>query len=921
LKAIERQPIHHPDIFLTSCRETLGIKSRMKQLHFFIAVCFLVSAAHPLRAQNSTSVSGFITDPSGASVTGAKVTALNTGTNLTRIVPTDSAGYYAFENIPIGSYKITAESAGFDTATATLSVNTAQKARQDFQLRIGATQEKVEVSSLAPELSPNDASLGNVVDRHTVENTPLYLRNWDDLLRLIPGVQSNRYTDQSGATSAGRTGNFNVHGIHSLQNNFILDGIDNNTFSENVQELSTQASRPSVDNLEEFKVVTAPYSSEYGRSPGAAVVVSTKSGTNQLHLLGYEYLRNSYFDANDFFSNRNGLAKPQNNQNQFGANIGGPILRNKLFGFFNYEGTRIHRGVSRTATVPLPNERIGDFSPAAQATYGVKYPTIVDPATRVPFPSNQIPTALLDPVALRLLALFPQPNIPGKQTNNFIRNAGLVDNNDSYAGRIDWNPSEKDSVFGRYTYSNRYRFIPGNFGGIADGTSTSAWGRQNLFAHSAVVGWTHIFTPTLINEFRVGYVRNASYAEQDPFGLNHTADYIPGVPVNPAVDGGVSQTTFSNFGFIGSPDFLPKSQVPQQFQFVDTISLTHGNHSFKFGVDVRTPMRNIFQDEPGTRGSLSFSGQFTGLSYADALVGYVQGAQLTNVFFVDQRLFMASAFVQDDWKVTPKLTFNLGLRYDFGSPAYEGRNRMANFDPSANNGSGGLVFAKDGSLDDRALVNVNTRNFAPRFGFAYSADSKTVIRGGYGIFYSLFERYGSENQLALNYPNLLNVVVAASNNTTPVFLLRNGFPSSYLDPNQVSVSQVRVRAVNPDDPTPYVQQWSFGVQREIGFGFVAEADYVGTKSTHLDVLSDFNQHFQGTPAPYPNFGYTEYTSPLGTGTYHGLETSLTKRFSNGFSARVNYTWSRALDNAPDELNSNSGAPPNGRNFTAWAWVS
>jgi hypothetical protein len=188
-------------------------------------------------------VSGFITDPSGASVTGAKVTALNAGTNLTRIVQTDSAGYYAFENIPIGTYKITAESAGFDTATATLSVNTAQKARQDFQLRIGATQEKVEVSSPAPELSPNDASLGNVVARHTVENTPLYLRNWDDLLRLIPGVQSNRYTDQSGATSAGRTGNFNVHGIHSLQNNFILDGIDNNTFSENVQELSTQASR------------------------------------------------------------------------------------------------------------------------------------------------------------------------------------------------------------------------------------------------------------------------------------------------------------------------------------------------------------------------------------------------------------------------------------------------------------------------------------------------------------------------------------------------------------------------------------------------------------------------------------------------------------------------------------------------------
>jgi outer membrane receptor protein involved in Fe transport len=332
--------------------------------------------------------------------------------------------------------------------------------------------------------------------------------------------------------------------------------------------------------------------------------------------------------------------------------------------------------------------------------------------------------ALLDPVALKLLALFPLPNIPGKQTNNFIRNAGLVDNNDTYGGRLDWNPRENDSVFGRYSYSNRFRFIPGNFGGIADGTSTSAWGRQNLSAHSAVVGWNHILTPTLMNELRVGYVRNASYAVQDPFGLNHTADYIPGVPLNPAVDGGVSQTSFSNFGFIGSPDFLPKFQVPQQLQYVDTVSLTRGNHSLKFGVDARYPMRNIFQDEPGTRGSLSFNGQFTGLSYADALVGYVQGAQLTNVFFVDQRLFMASAFTQDDWKVTPRLTFNLGLRYDFGSPGYEGRNRMGNFDPTANSGAGGLVFAKSGSLEDRALVKVNGHNLAPRFGFAYSADSK-----------------------------------------------------------------------------------------------------------------------------------------------------------------------------------------------------
>ena len=343
-------------------------------------------------------------------------------------------------------------------------------------------------------------------------------------------------------------------------------------------------------------------------------------------------------------------------------------------------------------------------------------------------------------------------------------------------------------------------------------------GVVRICLHTApCMGWNHIFTPTVMNELRVGYVRNASYAVQDPFGLNHTADYIPGVPVNPAVDGGVSQTSFSNFGFIGSPDFLPKFQVPQQFQYVDTVSLTHGNHSFKFGVDARYPMRNIFQDEPGTRGSLSFNGQFTGLSYADALIGYVQGAQLTNVFFVDQRLFMASAFTQDDWKVTPRLTFNLGLRYDFGSPGYEGRNRMANFDPTANSGAGGLVFAKSGSLEDRALVKVNGHNLAPRFGFAYSARLEDRhSRRLRSFFIASLNVTVAKIKLAPNYPNLLNVVVAASSKSTPVFILRNGFPSSYLDASKVSVSQVRVRAVDPYDPTPYVQQWSIGFQRELG---------------------------------------------------------------------------------------------------------
>lgn len=786
-----------------------------------------------------------------------------------------------------------------------------------------------------------------MVDNTTIEQTPLYLRNWDDLLRSVAGVQISRFTQQSGATSAGRVGDFNVHGVHSLQNNFLLDGIDNNTFSENVQELSTESSHPSVDVIQEFNVITNPYSAEYGRSPGAAVSVTTKSGSNQIHGLAYEYLRNQYFDANDFFSDRAKQKKPENNQNQFGGNFGGPIIKDHLFGFFNYEGTRIKQGVSRISTVPLANERIGDFSTTAAAADGLKaYPIIYDPTTGQPFPNNQIPAQRIDTTMSQLIALFPTANLVGKtpNLNDFIRNPLLQDNNDSYNGRVDWTPSSSNTIFGRYAYSTRFRFIPGFLGGIADGTSTSAWGRQDLKSHSLVLGWTHILSPTMVNEFRLGYVRNFSFAEQDPFGKNAANQFVPGIPNDPNTAGGVPLTQFSNFGFLGSPDFLPKRQIPQQYQWTDTLSMTRGKHSLKFGVNLWAPMRNIFQDEPGTRGDLGFTGIFTqcphaagattctgsttpvsgtGLSYADGLLGLVQSTQLTNVFFVDQRLWMVGGFVQDDWKLTPKLTLNLGLRYDFATPALEGQNRMANFDPNGNGGQGALVFATGGSVQDRALVQPNTNNFAPRIGVAYALGNKTVIRGGYGIYYSLFERFGSEDQLALNPPFLINKTL--SSNTTPVLKPSVGFPANFLDPNSINFNQLQafhIRALNPNDPAPRVQQWSFGVQHELGADWVAELNYVGTHSDNLYVLSDFNQPLIVNNAstgvvPFKNFGYIEYANTLGHGNYHGLEATLSRRFSAGLSLRAAYTYSRSLDNTPQELESNSGAPPNGRNYGAW----
>ena len=891
---------------------------------------------------NTASLAGLVKDPSDAVVTEASVKARNSATGVERSALTSSSGYYVFSNLPVGSYEVSVEKPGFEKAVTTVTLDAAEKGRQDFALTVGAVATVTNVEAAAPLLSPDDASLSSTVDNKYVTEYPLLLRSWDDLVNLVAGVQGQRYTDQGGSTSNGRTGGFNVHGVRSLQNNFILDGIDNNSISENVQELTTQVIRPSVDTIQEFKIITNPYSAEYGRNPGAAISVVTKGGTNEVHGLAYEYLRNRVFDANDFFSNRQGLAKPENVQNQFGGNLGGPIRKNKLFSFFDFEGTTIRKGQLRSTTVPTPYERAGDFSAAAGAAERINYPTLYDRPGGAPFPNNQIPAARIDPLATKIVNLFPAQTVAGAALNNFFRNANLMDDGWRYSGRIDWQPDERDSVFTRITFTNRNRFIPGNFGGIPDGTASSAQGRQQLTAYQVPVGWTRTIGPRLVNDLRIGFARDNSQAEQDPFGLNHTADYVPGVPENPAFDGGVPMITFANLNtFIGSPNFLPKHQATQQYQFTDTLSWTLGRHQLKFGGDVRAPLRNLFQDIPATRGALNFDRIFTcqrlannqcaantGYSYADFLIGSVQGAQLSNLFQVDQRFHMLSGFAQDDFKATRRLTVNLGLRYEFDTPVWDAKNRLANFDPA---GAGSLIYAGSGSIYQRALVNPNEHNLAPRLGVSYQAAPQTVIRAGYGIFYTPFERIGSEDQLALNPPGLINNNLSlTSTAAAPLFQLSSGFPANFLDPSQLSLQRVRIRGANPNAPNSYVQQWSLGVQRELPAGLFVEADYVGTKSTHLNTLRDLNQplnngvnvlsNAQGQPIlPYPAFGQIEYRDPLGSAVYHGLDFTLERRFRGGLGFRTAYTWSKSIDNTAEHLSAygSNSFGQNGYNFHTW----
>ncbi len=876
------------------------------------ALCLLLIVAASASAQvDRATLTGIVRDPTDAVIANAQVKLTNLATNAVATVTTTADGTYLVVNLAPGEYLVQVEAPGFQRFEQTVSVAIGSRARLDLSLAVGSIGETVTVEGVTPLLSTENAIVGTVVARNEVDKLPLAIRNWDDLLALVPGVQSDRYTEQAGGTSSGRTGGVSVHGNRSLQNNFLLDGVANNSFSTNVQELTTQISRPSVDAIDEFKVITSPYAAEYGWSPGAAIIVNTRSGTNNLRGTAYDFFRNDSLDANNFFAKRANQQKPTNNQNQFGGNLGGPLVRNRAFFFGDFEATRIKQGVLRTGRVMTENERNGIFTGGA---------AVRDPLTGLAFDGNIIPRDRIDPVAAAIVAMLPTPNAPGN--NNFIRQPNVEDESERYLLRFDF-PMGNDNFFARFIRSDRFRYVPGWIGGVLDGTTTSAWGRNYLTSDAVVAGWTKVMGSALVNEARFSYARGVNDGTQDPFGQDGNAEIgLRGVPNDPRIIGGITRMDISGHIAVGSPDFMPKFQHTEQFQYLNTLTWLRGRHQVKVGADVMWPMRNEYFDVAPTRGQLSFNGSFTGNAFADFLLGYAQRARLTNVFVVNQRLWSTSFYVQDDWKTTDNLTVNLGIRYDFMTPPHEANNQMANFDPNANGGAGGLVYATDGSLEERSLVKPDKNNFAPRVGAVYKLGDRTIVRGGYGVFYNQFERIGSEDQLALNPPGLRNIdISSASGATTPVLRLRDGFPADFLD--RLVIANLMLRAADPNAPRTMVQQFGGGVERQLGAAFVLSADLIGSVTRNLAVLRNLNQPLPGTrdangPRPFPTFGTNvQWREMTGEGNYKGLDLSFEKRFGRGYSYRASYTLSESRDQAPEHLNAASGRPQNGRDLESW----
>jgi hypothetical protein len=852
-----------------------------------ILTVFLTLSFAAFGQDTTATIAGQVQDATGAGIAGAKITAKNVQTGLERSITTGDGANYTISLLPIGTYEVTAEKTGFKKMVETgITLQVDQHARVDFKLQVGAASDSVQVSAEVSLTQTDSSSLGSVIDNTKVVELPLNGRQFYSLALLVPGVSP----PAQGSILSFR-GGFNVAGASELNNNFTLNGLDNNN-----QLLSAPAFRPSVDAIQEFKILTGVFPAEYGRNSGSQVIVTTKSGTNGFHGSAFEFLRNQVVDAENFFTPSN-AAKPSFKQNQFGGTLGGPILRNKTFFFASYEGTRSTQQITALTNVPTQAMIGGDFSSTGK--------TVNDPTTGKPFPNNAIPASRFNPAGQYLAKLYPVPTVGtpnGTQpTNNYTFNEPQVDALNLGSIRVDHQFSEKDTVSVTYNDFEDNQLTQNN---TVCGSRVIPGFDCTVLLLARVGGFTetHIFAPTLINQFRFAYSEFQNPRMTNDQNLNFLQLFnITGTRFDGPTRSGVPSVSVTGFAGIGEPTNFPQRRTDNTFQFADDVTFTHGNHAFKFGTDLHRFQSNGTVVGNG-RGSYTFSANAsaptTGYAFADLLLGIPTStarSPLSPQFY--DRTGIYAWYAQDDWKISSHLTLNLGLRYEFNIPTYEKYNTLSNFNPS----TGNLDIAGQGGVRPN-LWNPNYSDFEPRFGFAYTPfnNSKTVIRGGIGIFY---------NAPALNAVNsgpqqsnapFVSAQTFTSSLALPITLL-NPYPAANAGAGSLTLS-----AFDRHQPDARIQQWSFNVQREITRSMVLEVNYQGSAGTHLPLYYNINQPppGPGTVAakqalrPYPNYGNINFLDPVGNSNFSGLLTKLQQRYSNGLSFLMSYTYGKSIDNTP-----------------------
>ena len=859
------------------------------------AVVLLTASISLLSAQSQARLTGTVTDNSGAVIPGAPITLSNVDTGVAQNAESNETGNFIFTYVDPGSYDLTVEYEGFKTYTQSgITIETGATRTVEVSMEVGDVTEVVTVEADVPLLESSTSSVGQFIERTTVANMPVQSRRSASLVRLMGNIS---YRSEDGGEQVPK---FSMAGGRSQNQMWTLDGSVVQNMSIGTQQL---ALNPPAESLQEFKAEASNYAAEYGRAGGGFIVMTTRSGTNEFHGAGYHFFRNDKMDARSFFARE----KAPLRYNIFGASIGGPVVKNKTFFFFNYEGSERRDGVTYSGDdVPHAIERGGDFS--NRANFELK-----DPLGGT-FANNTIPQARMDPLGRQIANLYPDPNVSrslaSAPANNFVNNASNALSQDYYTAKVDHVLGDNDRFNSRFVWSQAPQVIPGVF--PEDFYDPRAGTRDNRHWNTTT-NWIHNFSPTIINEFRFNW--------GDRLHINRSAARFSGKNGEFGIPG-VNPESFARIGVNGLTSLVPGNQERIQnpirtIEIVNNQTIVKGEHTVKWGFNWRYA-RNIDDQNNQTGGAFNFGNRATGAGIAELLLGHVNTASINDSDLLDRRTDYYGVFVQDDWRATSNLTLNFGLRWEVDTPLWGKNDRINSFDLDDINPVSGLpgvvTFQGLGGLS-KYSHDVYTNSFGPRFGFAYQAGGGLVVRGGYGINYYGAYAGAVPNAFASGFSEQGNFS-SVDGGLTQAFAFSSGLPSTSraeLGPGFGAVEFGQGPILSPQflgqgQRNAMAQQWNLGVQKQLAGDFLVEVTYIANMGHRLSggASQNLNQiplvngqgpaRQQQTLRPFPHFGNINQRTPdWGNSSYHSGNFKIEKRYSNGFNMLVNYTWAKYLD--------------------------
>ena len=856
-----------------------------------VMLCALVWCGAGVAQFQFGSVLGLVKDPSQAPVPGAAVEIRSKSTNVARQATTSAAGEYNFVSLPPDQYTITVRHPGFRDTSRSLVLSVDQRFQADIVLEVGGVNEEVTVKAEAPLLESASSELGNIRTEKQVVDLPLNTRNFTQLVALAPGVSNRGSSSNSilqGYTSGRGVNGAVINGAPPEGTVYMFDG---------VQSVDNDAGVliffPPVDAIQEFKVQTSGAPAAFGGGQGV-INVDFKSGTNQYHGAAYEFLRNSAFDARNYFDSH---AKPipPFRLNQFGFNLGGPVTipkvfngKDKLFFFADYEGKRVFQAQTFTTTVPIAPFHTGDFSSLLPKT------VIYDPRgnAHTPLPNNMIPASAIDPTSARLMALYPAQNLPGT-VNNYLYNPGQRTGVDQFDLRFDYRTGAS-TLFGRMSHEDPDTLTPGYLPPPAIGGGPSRPGDTLVPAWQGVIGYGRSISPTLYYEARVGFSRMLEFIVDQDSAQKTLAESF-GIPNANSGGSAGGLTNISIGGTVGLGDGAGSlAKVNNDYQFSQALSWVWRGHELKFGGDIMS-RRFAFFSPTYPVGQMVFSGVYSGYGLADFLFGHPISSTIDITKFFSLHRYVNAFYAQDTWRVSPKLTLNYGLRNEIATPWTERHNQLAGFSPA---GGGTLIPVGTAPYSGNTVTVGRYTNLGPRAGLAYNLTPKTVVRAGFGIYYA-YAMQTSNDSPAKNPPFSGSLQVANNSADFAAALpISAGFPAAR--PNLFPIAGLGWIFYPRDFKTTGANEWNLNVQRELGTNNVVTLAYVGVKGSHIFVTDNINEAIPGPGVvaprrPYPNLGDGTAVGPWGNSIYHSLQATFERRFATGLSLLAAWTWSHSID--------------------------